>query len=303
LTIQKLNDALKAHWRSVIAEATYEVIPETIQPNLLSMAGGDANRMRLIWKYLRLKQQFPMNFMEASNPTTAGLFVSLPPAPVFSQALRNKPVSPEPQSYESSVCLLLALSQGRKEAGALDPDHLASTELVDAGVFKPAAAGLKVVVDAWGRPLVFYRWPIGGEVAASNPNKGTTTSQTIANPLDPDALLMAPVWNNNALYAGRQGVWAFEKLFHPIHTGTGNAYKPQSFYTVPVIASAGPVIGGQGTIYELTGLAPPPAESAPPAVPPLPSALRHDPMDLASGKPDSQDNIYSFRMRLGARGD
>ena len=67
-----------------------------------------------------------------------------------------------------------------------------------------------------------------------------------------------------------------------------------------VVASAGPSVGGQGSVYDLMGL-PRPQETAP--LLPLPTALLHDPMDLTSGKADSQDNIYSFRMRLGARGD
>ncbi len=299
LTIQKVNDALKTHWGAVIDQARAERIPD----NIYLMAGGPSDpdsvrRARVIWIKLRLKQQFPMNFKEALTPN-----LLLVPAPVFVQALQGKPTFSEPQIYESSVCLLLALSQGRKGAAAFDQDRLASTEMADSGIFNPAMTGLKAIVDGWGRPLTFYRWPIGGEVAASNPNKAST-SQLIADPLDTEAVLMAPGWNNTVFYAGKQGVWAFEKLFHPVHVGSGNTYKPVSYYTLPVIASAGPSIGGQGTAYDLMGLPPPPPESLPLAVPPLPTALRHDPMELVTNvKPDSQDNIYSFRMRLGARGD
>src|SRR5438128_4872844 len=123
LTIQKVNDALKAHWRAVIDQARSEPVPD----NVLALAGNDTNRAHVIWTKLRLKQQFPMNFREALTPTPPGLFVSLAPAPVFFQALQGKPTFADPQIYESSVCLLLALSQGRKGAAAVDQDQFAST--------------------------------------------------------------------------------------------------------------------------------------------------------------------------------
>ncbi|HLJ94176.1 MAG TPA: prepilin-type N-terminal cleavage/methylation domain-containing protein [Gemmataceae bacterium] len=311
LTIQKVNDALKAHWRAVVDQAKTEDISSlAVYPGLLAMAGNDPSssdcirRARVIWIYLRLKQQFPMNFMEALNPVPIRSIASPGPAPAF-QALLGKPASPTPQMYESSVCLLLALSQSRKGVPAFNEDRLSSIEKADAGTFNAAMTGLKAIVDAWGRPLVFYRWPIGGEVAASNPN-AATSSQLIADPLDPEGLLMNPTWNNAAAYGGRQGVWAFEKMFHPIHVGSGNSYKPTSYYTVPVVASAGPTtnpaLNNQSTVYQLMGL-PPPQELPPLAMPTLPPALLHDPMNLAAGTSDSQDNIYSFRMRVGARGD
>ena len=55
------------------------------------------------------------------------------------------------------------------------------------------------------------------------------------------------------------------------------------------------------TVYELMGLPMPVPQDLPPAQ--TPPALVHDPMDLANGGPDSRDNLYSFRMRFGARGD
>jgi hypothetical protein len=329
-TIQKLNDVLKTHWQAVVQQANTERIPANIlygdssMLGLIAMAGDSdpeaARRARLIWIKLRLKQQFPMNFMEALNPSpnlvrSGKPFVLLPPSPVFVQALLGRPSLPwpvgqipplkdlpaglpqtslaasnPPRSFESSVCLLLTLSQGTRGAG-FDQDRLASTELTDSGV-----NGLKAVVDAWGRPLAFYRWPISDELTASNPNKTSGSN----DPLDPDGLLLSAQWNTAAAYAGRGGVWAFEKLFHPVHTGN----KPMSYYTVPVLASAGqgagPKYPNQNTIYDLMGFQPP-KETPPPAG--LPTSLVHDPMAADNSSDASFDNIYSFRMRLGARGD
>src|SRR5439155_13957278 len=190
LTIQKLNDAFKAQWRAVIDQATIEPIPDNIlygdrnMQGLLAMASNPINpgdpdamhRARVIWIKLRLKQQFPMNFMEALNPTPPTIrsaanvlpFVVLPPAPVFAQSLPATPLAATlPALHESSVCLLLTLSQNRKGVVGFDQDRLAATE-------KSTVNGLKAIIDGWGKPLAFYRWPIGGEVEASNPNLTAT---------------------------------------------------------------------------------------------------------------------------------
>jgi prepilin-type N-terminal cleavage/methylation domain-containing protein len=321
LTIQKVNDALKAHWQALIQKAQTEQIPDNIlygdgtMQGLLVMAGGDpANpdtdsmkRARLIWVKLRLKQQFPMNFMEALNPTPNTVkspggkpYVLLPPAPVFVRQTPPLKASNPPQSFESSVCLLLALSQASRGVVPFDQDRFSSLEIADSQLFDPTLPGLKLIVDGWGRPLAFYRWPVGGELAASNPNKATS----FGDQLDPNGLLVSPRWNTPAAYSGRGGVWAFEKLCHSLHdAATG---KPASPYTVPVVASAGPSAGTKPanqpylSVYDLMGLSAP--QERPPAVP-LPAALLPDPMDMVSGKPESLDNIYSFRMRFGARGD
>jgi prepilin-type N-terminal cleavage/methylation domain-containing protein len=334
-TIQKVHNALNAHWQAVFRQAQTEPIPPNIlygdrtMLGLIAMAGGNADpdsmrRARVIWINLRLKQEFPMNFLEALVPTpnmvSNGLpVVLLPPDPVFVQALVGRPTLPWPvgqiptllpagsglsqssvagpnhlpQSFESSVCLLLALSQGSQGVVALDQDRLAATERLDSG-----PNGLKAIADAWGRSLTFYRWPIGGELATTNPN--------LTDLLDQDGLLMSPHWNNPQAYQKRQGVWAFEKLLHPVRDVDAGSYKPRSYYSVPVIASAGPTAGTPSqaylSIYDLMGLPPPQQYPPAPAVG-LPPALLHDPMKMANGKSDSLDNIYSFRMRLGARGD
>jgi prepilin-type N-terminal cleavage/methylation domain-containing protein len=304
-TIQKVNDALKAHVRNIIDQANTEPIPDNILQGLIAMAGGAADpdaarRARIIWIKLRLKQEFPMNFMEALNPTPKSIrpsYVSLPPTPAFAQALQASDAKDPPQNFEASVCLLLALSRASKGAVSFDEDRLASTEKGEA----PGMRGLKMILDGWGRPLTFYRWPIPTELTGSNPNK----TSRFGDPLDPDGLLMSPGWNNTQAYQKQQGVWAFEKLLHPVHVGS----QPVSYYTVPVIASAGPTAGvkqpGQPyaylDVYDFMGL-PRPQESPPPMAG-LPTALRHDPMTLTGGTSDSFDNIYSFRMRLGARGD
>jgi hypothetical protein len=321
-TIQKVYAVLQPQLRAAVLQAQNESIPNallygdgrTVQ-GLIAMAGGDPTnpdpdsirRARLIWVKLRLKQQFPMNFMEALNPTPNTIrapngrpYVVLQADPTFVQALPSAAAANPPQGYESSVCLLLALSKARKGIAPFNQDRLSPVELADTGSFNPGLQGLKLIVDGWGRPLTFYRWPLGGEVTASNPNKAA--NQVIGDPLDPEGLLISSRWNTSAAYAGRGGVWAFEKLFHLVHDPASG--KPVSYYTVPVVASTGPSAGTKQVnepylnLYELMGLPAPASDVG------LPPALVPDPMEMVNGiKPDSLDNIYSFRMRLGARGD
>lgn len=317
-TVQKVYAILHTHRQAVVQQAQNEQIPNNIlygdgtMQGLIAMAGGNsdpdaARRALLLWVMLRLKQQFPMNFTEALNPTPNTIrspsgkpYVLLPADPVFVQSLPASSAANPPQGYESSVCLLLALSKARKGISTFNQDRLSPVELADAGAFNPGLQGLKLIVDGWGRPLTFYRWPLGGEVAAANPNR----NQLIADPLDPGGLLLSSRWNSAAAYSGRGGVWAFEKLFHLVHDPSSG--KPVSYYTVPVVASAGPSAGTKQSnepylnVYELMGL-PAPQDIAPGAG--LPAALLPDPMNMANGTADSLDNIYSFRMRLGARGD
>jgi prepilin-type N-terminal cleavage/methylation domain-containing protein len=356
-TVAKVAAVLDKQWKAVIAQAKEEPIPDAILNGVLTgppqqqfwglirMASLDPTnpqpndlvvqrRARVIWIGLRLKQQFPMNFMEALDPTPRTVafngrpYLLLPPESAYCKALLGVPVplwwstmpgqTPPPvglaaglpQSYESSVCLLLALSRSRG-GSAFNQENLSSAELAGSGV-----NGLKMIVDAWGRPLTFYRWPIRGEIAASDPYRETTAAQVvIRNPLDPDAVLMQPDrgptqpgWNSVTRYSGMLGVWAFEKLFYPVHDLAGASYQPLSYYSVPVVgstgASAGSVQGGHPylTIDDMMGLPSPPNE-IPPVIG-LPDALRHDPMEMVNNvQRNSYDNIYSFRLRLGARGD
>src|SRR5437660_1405276 len=67
-TIQTVNSELQKQWAAVIALADKDALP----PVVISMAGGNERRARVIWKKLRLKEAFPMNFKEALTPWSLG---------------------------------------------------------------------------------------------------------------------------------------------------------------------------------------------------------------------------------------
>ena len=76
---------------------------------MLPIAGNDRLRAKVIWTKLRLKQAFPNNFNEALNPAP------LKPLPYYVNALgalgftAANTGAANPQNFESSACLLLAL--------------------------------------------------------------------------------------------------------------------------------------------------------------------------------------------------
>jgi len=336
--IKTMSSALDQRWRAVVNQAKTEPIPGTILTKLLAMAGQNDRRARIIWIKLRLKQEFPMNFTEASDPwrlpgtfSPPTIYYLLPGASTFtlqpsdipsgftyskfqndlSQAGVTSPSSdPTLWPFESAALLVLALRKGGG-GNPFDEEKIAATYLQTAFPSNTTApnipivkqaVNLKVLLDAWGQPLVFYRWPaLNDEVIKSNP-AGFTPPGSIKpkpnDPLDPEGLLLDPTWNNWNNYNSLQGVFWFEQYCHPIQFGftpkDRSSYSPYSYYMVPVIASAGR--------NNKLGLAQspvpfPPYSGQTYSSPQLPDLMASD------GTADSYDNILSFRLRQGARGD
>jgi hypothetical protein len=288
-TIQTVNSLLKRQWGVVIAQADKDTIPNAV----VAMAGGDERRARVIWKKLRLKQAFPMNFTEALTPWKLPGAVVLQPADLpglaaYKSAIAQSGLTPSsnPADWprESAYCLVMALRQGFG-GNTFSEDSFSATALAS------DAIGLRRFVDAWGNSLVFYRWPTdstpngpadeldkGSPKAPYDPNNSTTYFR---DPLDPEGSLESSDWNN----ATNPGVKAFEQYCHLVHETNlsflSRRYQ-RSHYLIPVIVSA----GRDGVL----GLRRPS------------SPLLPDPMapDAAGGV---ADNLYSFRLRLGGRGD
>ena len=166
-------------------------------------------------------------------------------------------------STESAACLLLALSQPRRGMGFKADIALGSGAVQDTD-----CDGINEIVDGWQRPIGFWRWP------TQNNELSNTLS---ANPLDPEGTLMAPSWNNAN---NSTSVLTFEALCggnYAIHTGSGATWAPapQLAKTRPVIGSAGPdgLWGvGWGDM-------------------------------LSDGTGNDYDNLYSYRLSLGGKGD
>jgi prepilin-type N-terminal cleavage/methylation domain-containing protein len=290
-TIKTISSLLDQQWSAVLAKANNEVIPNSV----FVMAGGNEKRARVIWKKLRLKQAFPMNFTEALTPgNPPSLYVQpsiLPGMNAYQSAILSSGLKPStnPADWpkESAYCLVLALRQGfggnsfseeRFGANALGSD--------------PGVVGMKKFVDGWGNPLVFYRWPAANAeldnsspLGVYNPVSPIGTKTWFRDPLDPEGLLESPDWNNPVNFATKQGVWWFEQYCHTVHDTTSihPVRFQRSHYMVPVIASAGRdgMLGFQ-----------------PPTSPLLPDPMANNLLNPAL----TFDNIYSYRIRLGGRG-
>jgi prepilin-type N-terminal cleavage/methylation domain-containing protein len=236
---------------------------------------------------------------------------------------------------QNSALLLLALTRSRG-GFSISPDDLGPDATADLIPPPPSAAPnqlppnllptLRIIVDGWKKPVVFFRW------AASNTeldtlNPATTGSQFMfRDPQDPTGMLMNPAWWSSSTPNYRS---TFEGFLHPIHTiwspansqppTDGRPYLPSNgvpyppfmgpypatptpyfvigyeYYMVPVVASSGS--------NKAFGIVPPPDLASAPwnanQIVQLAAWYGMQP----DGTGDDSDNIYSYRLRLGARGD
>jgi prepilin-type N-terminal cleavage/methylation domain-containing protein len=240
---------------------------------------------------------------------------------------------------QSSAMLLLALTRTRG-GYSMNSDDLGTAATGELIAPPPSTApnqlppnllpSVRVIVDGWKKPVVFYRW------AASNTeldglDPATGGSQVMfRDTQDPTGLLLTPAWWSSVSPNPNYRV-AFESLLHPlfqIYTPPppnyqpptdGRPYQPTTgvpypaltgpypattapyfvigyeYYMVPVIASSGP--------NKAFGLVPPPDLALAPWTPAQLSQLAAWNGMKPDGLGDDADNIYSYRLRLGAAGN
>jgi len=259
-TIDKVRGALNKQMTAVFTVASKEQIPAANYANLLMLANNDARRARVIWIKLRLKQEFPMTYDEATNP--GGSYIS--PKQSFVTALGGRKSANPPSPAESGACLLIALGADRGNT-ADTSSVLSAAEVRDSD-----GDGLKEVVDAWGNPLVFYRWPV------DNPDIQPKTSTVNADPQDPDGFLLSGSWP-------QASVTTFEGLCHSLTDPTSGARSARN-YSNGSIVSFGPN-GKLGLVFG-------------PGTTPSNFTMKQDNTN------DSFDNLYgNLLARFGAKGD
>jgi type II secretory pathway pseudopilin PulG len=302
-TISKVYSLLDRAWKAVVSDALKEPIPSQYSNTVLQLAGNNSRRARVIWVKLRLMQQFPTSYYEILNPqilpspyktalSQVGITTAVGP-------YANPPLTLSQEGFkaESSACLLLALSEARQGIN-ISPDDLGAITTGDVN-----GDGLREILDGWGRPIVYYRWPWGNpDVTSLNPalpgsrQYSSLQPQVLGNsdPQDPEGLLMDPNWwNTLGGPAPRSQLTAFENAFHLVsfsnpgpafpswpqagNPGQWNLTGPFSYYTIPVVASAGAdgVFGLDRTV------------------------MGPDPNLGVQYVQYQNDNIYSYRIRLG----
>jgi hypothetical protein len=205
---------------------------QAAQAAIFHIANGSPDKARIIWVKLRLKQAFPNSFLEALFPDggyfaniTAG--VSLPPLPTYQSYLNNVGVtysggvlsngmSGVNAFAESSACLLLALQEGQS-GGGLAAEELGQSFVTNytypvtttvGGVPTTNFFTVKLIVDGWGTPIAFCRWPWqcyainpSGAPPGAGPQTGIYNQSTVNasgnvpnDPGDPRGLLCDFSW-------------------------------------------------------------------------------------------------------------
>jgi prepilin-type N-terminal cleavage/methylation domain-containing protein len=262
--LKKLHSRLDAQMRLVAQKAMQEPIGtggtdrSSIQSTIMTMANNNTERARVIWVKLRLKQAFPNTFTEALNPDNGffGSTVSLPPLPTYKQYLSNAGITyngtsvpeaiPSPDAYvESSVCLLMALQQGQG-GGGIDAEDIGQS-FIQQFQYKsatPTSHTVQVIIDGWGKPVAFCRWPWNCYALNPGSSPPTAAAQTGPNndPGDPRGLLCDYYWQTasvvptyptrfNSLLGYTPAIWASG-------TPTTGGHS-QSYVLTPVIVSGG----------------------------------------------------------------
>jgi type II secretory pathway pseudopilin PulG len=251
--ISKLDQAVQRRMKRVIDIAK----SETPHPIAQTLSNGDPRRAQVIHVLMSLKREFPTSFQEAINPVpTVGNFQgfaanqaivrALPPGATWATTYS----SPEKQA---SVCLYLTLKLSSR-GGDFDPD----TGLSSQEVFSDSN-GAKMILDAWGNPISFMRWPVAINWPTPSIVYGTQQFFSLNNPPDkedPEGMLDSNWWlwvqqqpqnTNIALQASKifsnaPGAypWAVSTALYPVPTSGG-----QQYLLTPVIYSA----GSDGTLW------------------------------------------------------
>ena len=251
--LSRVEAAFKKAYRSAADKYAKEPIPSNFQgiyTNILTQdANNDRLRAQVIWTKLRLQRAFPQSFNEALNPLNGN---PLPPLSYYTTTLGQygytasnviaPPATPAATSPESSICLLLALQRGEDGPG------LQQTDLGPSAFFKslpvqltggpPLQYGQPVtaMVDAWGNPIFYTRWPIhlNASVNTNNPNNyGLTGVPALGyhDADDPTGLLASTSWQ------GTGGFSWFKTNLHDLNPHPSGP--PSTYLNFPVIASAG----------------------------------------------------------------
>lgn len=192
---------------------------------LMSQPGPhERARARVIHHKLLLKWRFPMSYEEvrlAASPSAGGAPDATAVAMYTSlqQQNNNRDASGLPRSRnpdtEAGACL--ALIWTHTLGGSLDdftPSELRDTD----------GDGVKEIVDGFGKPLKFYRWPnADARLEGAFPAKAGSDGE------DPHKLLYDSTWQSG----GGPSIFTTQARIHPFPSGTRPVYAPL------VIVSAG----------------------------------------------------------------
>jgi len=224
---------------------------ETPSPVAVALANGpngnldqDGRRAKVIMTKVRLVEAFPMSYAEVNTPVLLNTFVAAPSLPKshfakYQAALKGLSSG---APGESAACLLLALKTLKNDGVSVEDQIKFAISNTD------GVNPISTLVDAWGNPFVFYRFPSNNaNLQAANPALGgNAAAERFSDPADPQGTLLNPGWyGSTATFANNYPIVAwrtltvkqvYEGTFHPIARSASPA---KANYIVPVIVSAG----------------------------------------------------------------
>lgn len=257
--LDKVQSQLGKVWSQVKDQAIKESInADTYQWIKTNLAGADANemgRIRTIFVKLKMRQAFPMDFNEALYPPASASGSPSPcsqlqPLPAYVTYLNSHGIAMSSGlSWESSACLLMALSRG---PSGINPETLQNG---GAGGIDSQGYGVPVLNDAWGRPIYFTRVPSGCPVLnpfGAHPDPTDKPPYLLSyDMLDPQGYLQKPQWGTQygPLFTSdtKQQLAPANKSYRlaPMVASGGSGKSPQPSFDPVTFAP----LAGEGPIY------------------------------------------------------
>lgn len=252
-TIKVVNAVLQKHWQYVIDEAKQDIANGLVSPAVTNMAQPDSTgeRAQVLWIKFRLMEAFPQSYAEIGTAAAPPWFYQadpfgngpyIPPAQQKNIAAYQKNLASPPYvaasnsaTTQSAACLLMALSVNRKGV-------MLTQDQIGFAVADTDGDGVKELVDAWTKPLVFVRFDTSAGVQAVNPAASGGKNATFADPIDQDGTLINAPWYSspNAYVAPNNARLFYESkvLLSPnaIETAPGSG---TANYVIPSITSTG----------------------------------------------------------------
>lgn len=240
-SMRVINKLLQDRWAAVIADAKKETPSQAV----FIRAGNNKERAQVIWIKVRLAEAFPATYGEANPANLSTIVNNYIPLGMRKAHFAKYQAALGSQTGggagESSACLLMALK-------TLASDGVSVEDQLKPFVKDTDGDGVPELVDGWGKPLKFLRFPTvvttepGGPISANPAKAAGGRTAKFADPVDPEGTLINATWYNAPPpLPANNDRRIFEAQFHPVgpQPVPPAVNPPFAFYTIPVVASAG----------------------------------------------------------------
>ncbi len=194
-TLSKIASGLAQQWAAARDQAT-----TTNPPNwttIVSLAGGDTRRARVLWVKMNLQREFPQNIAEALHTFSVGTTPVLLPNSSYVTALSpiQSVAGTLNANTQSAICIYQALQIARR-GQQFNNDNIGSS-----GVGRVNVNGIDfpVFVDAWGNPIGFVRMTSDPSIQAELNEPIYVGKNAHWDAEDREGTLLNTTWSGSAL--------------------------------------------------------------------------------------------------------